>query len=146
MLRFVVILAVALPALAADVVIRNVTVCDVAAKTVTPAMEIVITGDRIERVQPQGDPTPAPVVIDGTRLVAVPGFIDTHTHLWQHVGKSVAPDRQLQEWVKRVYGPSRYLTPDEVGLVASAAAAEALRSGITTVIQVFGSFSSTSST
>lgn len=122
-------------ATAADIAIRNVTVCDIENRTFAPRQEILIIGDRIAAVGPQPpQPTPARHIIDGTRLVAIPGFVNTHTHLWQHVAKGAAPDKKLQEWASAVYRGSRYLTPSEVRTVVRVAGQEALQSGITTVI------------
>lgn len=115
--------------------ITKITVVDVVGGKFLRNQEIFVRGDSIERVGPQPTPhTSATRVIDGSRLIALPGFIDTHTHLWQHVVKSVAPDRGLQEWARAVYPAAHYLTREHVHDITLAAAAQASLSGITTVV------------
>ena len=69
------------------------------------------------------------------RLVAIPGFINTHTHLWQHVAKGIAPSAQLGNlgprglWRRPLAHALRSRRD-----VTRAAAAEALLSGFTAVI------------
>ena len=96
--------------------------------------EILLEGENIIEVKTQGVPSPADIIIDGSNLVAMPGFVNTHTHLWQHVAKSVAAAEQLQQWVRKVYKFQPYFEPHSLYQVTRAAAGEALRSGITTVV------------
>ncbi len=70
--------------------------------------------------------------IDGSHLIALPGFVNTHTHLWQHICKACYPKESLQQWV-RIYRTIHYLTAEELYKVVLAASSEALLSGITTV-------------
>ncbi|MFL6232941.1 MAG: amidohydrolase family protein [Thermoanaerobaculia bacterium] len=116
-----------------DLAIRNVAVLDVEAKTLLSNQEIVVRGGRIAAVHPQPDPpTPARRSLDGSALLALPGFVDTHTHLWQHVARGLYPGGTLQTWV-RIYGLAHSFTPEELRQVTTAAASQALLSGITTV-------------
>jgi cytosine/adenosine deaminase-related metal-dependent hydrolase len=121
-----------------DLIIRNVDVVDVdqPAPSLLLNRDIIIRNGIIERVQPHSDDAPpaGAGVIDGP-FIAMPGFIDTHTHLWQHVAKSVAPSSKLQEWVTKVYAfAPRINTPERSYTLIQCAAAEALLSGITSVI------------
>lgn len=117
-----------------DIGIRNVTIYEVDKETFSSNQEVLVTGKTISKIQSQPRaPTPVKKVIDGSNLVLLPGFINTHTHLWQHVAKSIAPDAQLQDWVKLVYRYAHYLKPDEIVWVTLIAAKQAQLSGITTV-------------
>lgn len=115
-----------------DLLIRNVTLVDVVNKKVLPNKTIGVTGDRITLIEDHPTAQTAKTVIDGSNYVALPGFINTHTHLWQHICKACAPKEKLQQWV-RIYNPIHYLTPAELHDVVLAASSEAALSGITTV-------------
>jgi len=116
-----------------DIEIRHVSVVDVVNQRILKDQRIVVTGGQIQAVEPDvGQPPLRATAIDGTRLVALPGFVDTHTHLWQHVAKSFEPNGQLQKWV-RIYQVAHHFERGEVYQATLAAAQEALLSGITTV-------------
>lgn len=115
-----------------DLIIRDVTFVDVVAKQVLPHKTIGIRKGNIVLIADGGARHPARKVIDGSGYVALPGFVNTHTHLWQHISKSYAPKEKLQEWI-RVYRPIHYLERDELRHVVLAASSEALLSGITSV-------------
>jgi cytosine/adenosine deaminase-related metal-dependent hydrolase len=73
--------------------------------------------------------------IDGTACILLPGFVDTHRHVWQTALRGLAGDWTLFEYavhVRNVYSP-RYSAPD---LFAGSLAGylEALDAGITTVV------------
>lgn len=115
-----------------DLVIRDVTLIDVETRQVRPHTTIGIKKGHIAVIADGNGKFPAKRVIDGSGYVALPGFVNTHTHLWQHIGKSYAPKEKLQQWI-RVYGTIHYLEQDELRQVVLAASSEALLSGITSV-------------
>lgn len=115
-----------------DLVIRDTTIVDVINKQVVPHQAIGIKDGRIAVIASSSEVTHAKNEIDGSSYLALPGFIDTHTHLWQHICKACYPKEKLQQWV-RVYQTIHYLEPGELYKVVLAASSEALLSGITTV-------------
>ena len=115
-----------------DLLIRNVTLVDVVNKKVLTNKTIGVTGDRITSIEDHPTTQTGKTIIDGSNYIALPGFINTHTHLWQHICKACAPKEKLQQWV-RIYNPIHYLTPEELYEVVLAASSEAALSGITTV-------------
>jgi hypothetical protein len=115
-----------------DLLIRDVTLVDVLNKQVVPHQTIGINNGHIISLANNPLAVESKIVIDGSRYVALPGFINTHTHLWQHICKACYPKEKLQQWV-RVYRTIHYLNPDELYDVSLAASSEALLSGITTV-------------
>lgn len=119
---------------APDILIENVDVIDVEAKTVIRDSAIAIEGGNIAYIGPT-PPSPggATVRLDGSRLVALPGFVNTHTHLWQHVSKALKPGGTLQSWSPIVHQFLHYATEQEMYDVTLAAAGQTLLSGITTV-------------
>ena len=117
----------------ADLTIRNVTLLDVEKKELLSDQEIIVRDGRITAVHPQpSPPTPTRRWLDGRTLLALPGFVNTHTHLWQHVARGLYPGGTLQSWV-RIYGLAHSFTKEELRNVTTAAASQALLSGITTV-------------
>lgn len=115
-----------------DLLITNVTITDVIEKKVTENKTIGINGSKIIFIGDDSRGFAAKKIIDGSGLIALPGFVNTHTHLWQHIAKAAYPKEKLQEWVK-IYGVIHYLTPEELYKVVLAASSEAVLSGITTV-------------
>ena len=115
-----------------DVIIKNCSLIDVVKRTVLYKQNILIRNGKIISVSEKLPSAAGSKIIDGSHLIALPGFIDTHTHLWQHIGKSMYPKEFLQDWIK-VYRSIYYLDSAELYKVVSAACGEALLSGITTV-------------
>lgn len=116
-----------------DLVITNVTIIDVNKEAILENQQIIIDDGHIISVRPQPNPpTTGNKIIDGSGLVALPGFINTHTHLWQHVAKGFYPEGNLQQWV-RIYRYAHYFTGQELYDTIKAASCQAFLSGITTV-------------
>ncbi|MGH3585800.1 MAG: amidohydrolase family protein, partial [Pseudonocardia sp.] len=72
-------------------------------------------------------------VVDGTGLVALPGFVDTHWHLWNSLLRGTVGDSPGRDYfsVKRGLGP--YHDLEDFYWAARFALAEAVTAGITTV-------------
>jgi len=114
-----------------DLLIRNTTIIDVVSKNVNEHKTIAISGGRIVAIE-DTIKSSAKKEIDGAGLIVMPGFVNTHTHLWQHICKSCYPKAKLQEWT-RIYRRIHCMEPEELEKVVLAATGEALLSGITTV-------------
>ena len=73
-------------------------------------------------------------VIDAASRIVLPGFVDTHRHLWQTALRGVAVDAGLGTYFERVLGGfgSRF-RPEDVAAGNLAGALECLDAGITTV-------------
>lgn len=116
-----------------EIIIENVTIVDVEKGSLEHNQYIRIEGKRITEISDKAiKPGPNAKVIPGEDMIAMPGFINTHTHLWQHMAKGYYPSGKLQEWV-RIYKGAHYLKKDELYWVMRAASSQALLSGITTV-------------
>lgn len=78
-------------------------------------------------------------VIDGSRLVVFPGFVNTHHHLNQTLQRCVpyVQDAKLFDWLVGLYEIWRHLTPGSVRAGASVGIAELLLTGCTTVADHF---------
>lgn len=74
-------------------------------------------------------------VIDCRDSVVVPGFVNTHSHLFQTLLKGLGDDRVLSEWFVSMTGPSAVeLTEDDTYAGAVHGCAEALTTGTTTLV------------
>ncbi|MGW5714732.1 amidohydrolase family protein [Amycolatopsis sp. NPDC003865] len=94
--------------------------------------DILVEAGRIAAIGPDLETT-APE-LDGAGCLAVPGFADTHRHMWQAALRGSAPHHTLAEYFATVLervGPA--LTPDDLYLGNLLSAYAALDAGITTV-------------
>jgi len=115
-----------------DLLIRDVVLIDIVNREVKPGQEILVREGKIAEIRPVSDSVAGVQVIEGKGMLALPGFVNTHTHLWQHVARGFFPSGNLQQWV-RIYRYAHYFTRDEIHDAVKAAASQALLSGITTV-------------
>ncbi|GAA5615090.1 amidohydrolase [Streptomyces platensis] len=73
-------------------------------------------------------------VIDARALIVLPGFVDTHRHMWQAVLRSAAVDESLDSYLGRILGDlSGRFTPADVYTGNLLGALECLDTGVTTV-------------
>ena len=65
----------------------------------------------------------------------VPGFVNTHTHLFQGLLKGPGDDRPLYRWLREMTVPAgTALTEEDCEAAAALGAVEAIRSGATTIV------------
>jgi 5-methylthioadenosine/S-adenosylhomocysteine deaminase len=98
---------------------------------------VLVDGDRIVQVGRAVDvkpPRPPERVIDGRERLVLPGFVNAHVHLSEHISRGVMADeipvdRYMEEWLLPLYSTS---TPEEEAYSARLACLEMLRTGTTT--------------
>jgi len=74
-------------------------------------------------------------VVDASGKIVMPGFVDTHRHLWQGLIRNSGPDDLLGDYLTNVlFGVAPVITPDEVYVGDLVSALSALNSGITTIL------------
>lgn len=74
-------------------------------------------------------------VIDASGKVVFPGFVNTHTHLFQTLLKGLGDDMVLSDWLKTMTFPAAaYLTPEDCYTAAMIGCVEGLHSGTTTTL------------
>jgi 5-methylthioadenosine/S-adenosylhomocysteine deaminase len=111
--------------------------------TLDPARRILMDGSVLvdgERIVAVGRATevvpsrPPERVIDGRGRLVLPGFVDTHVHLSEHLARGLIPDevpvdRYVPDWYAPLYA---VITPEEEAAAAQLACLEMLRTGTTT--------------
>ncbi|MET0191090.1 MAG: amidohydrolase family protein [Pseudonocardia sediminis] len=102
--------------------------------------DVLIEAGRISEVAPaieMGPDTGGVDVVDASGRIVIPGFVDTHRHMWEVLVRGGAPHHTLDQYYVDVLGHvGSAVTPDDVHLGTLASARSALQAGITTVQDV----------
>jgi 5-methylthioadenosine/S-adenosylhomocysteine deaminase len=96
--------------------------------------DVLIEGRTIAAVRP-GIAAPDAEIIDASRMIVMPGLIDTHRHMWEGVLRNVLPNGSLDDYrnvVQRTFG-AKY-TPDDVYAGDLLSALGAIESGVTCIL------------
>lgn len=95
--------------------------------------DILIEGSRIVAVSPS-IPAEDAETIPAQRMIALPGFVDSHRHTWQSLLRGAAIDWTLAQYFAGIRGVmGRLYTPDDMYVANHIGALEALDAGITTL-------------
>ena len=93
--------------------------------------DVLIEGKKISAVRPNIS-APNAQVIDAKNRIVMPGFVDTHRHMWQGFLRNVLPDGSLDDYrnvVQRTFGAK--MIPDDVYAANLLSALGAVDSGVT---------------
>ena len=96
--------------------------------------DVLIQGSKIAAVRPNIS-APGAQVIDASNSIVMPGFVDTHRHMWQGFLRNVLPDGSLQDYVQTVqrrFGAN--FTPDDNYAANLLSAVGCIDVGVTTVL------------
>ena len=96
--------------------------------------DVLIEGKKISAVKPNIS-APNAQVIDASNRIVMPGFVDTHRHMWQGFLRNVLPDGSLQDYiatVQRKFGAN--FTPDDNYAANLLSAVGCIDVGVTTVL------------
>lgn len=75
--------------------------------------DVLMRNGAIASVGPGLRPPPGTWIVDASGKLVMPGFVDTHTHLWQAVIRGGCTDGDLFGWFARCTDPQRgRLTPE----------------------------------
>ena len=100
---------------------------------------IVVEGSRITQVGKAADlkDVPADRVIDGSEMVATPGFINGHLHIsYAHATRGIFPDSlNPVDYLGRVFRLAYQMRPEEEYLTSLLALTECLKYGTTTIVR-----------
>ena len=101
---------------------------------VLPRGSLLIEDGMIAAVGAEPPPSDADRTIDAAGKVLMPGLVNAHTHLFQTLIRGVYEHLPFAEWLRRIYACGRVLTPEDCLVSAELGALEALRSGVTTLV------------
>src|SRR5215212_7056627 len=96
--------------------------------------DVLIEGKKISAVRTNIN-APNAQVIDAKNRIVMPGFVDTHRHMWQGFLRNVLPDGSLDDYrnvVQRTFGAK--MIPDDVYAADLISALGAIDSGVTCVL------------
>lgn len=99
-----------------------------------PCGDILIEGERIAAIAPSIAVSDGIRIVEAEGLLAMPGFVNAHIHLWQAPLRGVAADWALPEYLRAMHaGLAGYFTPDDIRLANHHGALSQIASGTTTI-------------
>ncbi|MBQ1889126.1 MAG: amidohydrolase family protein, partial [Selenomonas sp.] len=117
--------------------IKNV--CAVMPDGTTPVTNIMIDNNRIAGIGDVPEDFRPGKVIDGTDHLAIPGFVNAHTHTSMTLLRSYADDMALMDWLNNEVWPAEAkMTSDDIYWGAMLAMLEMIRTGTTTFADMYG--------
>lgn len=120
-----------------DILLKNILVDD------RPS-DICIDAGKIARILPAGGPAPEALeTMDCTGKVAVPGFINMHTHAAMSLMRGIGEDVVFSDWINRIWDIEAGIDHDFIYWGSRVAAIEMIRTGTTTFNDQYWSFPST---
>jgi 5-methylthioadenosine/S-adenosylhomocysteine deaminase len=96
--------------------------------------DVLIEGSRIAAIRPRIEASDAEI-FDATNRIVIPGFVDTHRHMWQGFLRNIQPNASLVDYrdlIQRAFGS--VMTPDDVHTANMLSALGCIDAGITTVL------------
>jgi len=95
--------------------------------------DVLIENGRIVAVRP--NITADAQIIDAWNMIVMPGFVDTHRHMWQGAVRNSQPNGLLNDYVREILGAVRSaMRPDDVRIGDLVSALGAINAGVTTVL------------
>jgi len=122
-----------------DFLIRNADVADFDDLS-TARKDIYIKDGRFEKIADAIDPAscPAATVIDAGGKLAMPGFTDCHSHVYQTFIKGPLDDLVITEWLVRLFTFEEYMTDEDYYYATLLSCLSAMRFGTTTINEMGG--------
>lgn len=95
--------------------------------------DVLIEGSKIVAVQPNLKATAE--VIDASNMIVMPGFVDTHRHIWEGILRSILPNGLLSDYQRDITGTARAVyRPEDAYAGNLVSAMGAINAGITTLL------------
>lgn len=115
--------------------IRGGTVVTMEREGASTDADLLIEGDTISALGPDLQVDGPHEVIDAHDHVVLPGFVDTHCHMWQGTIRGIAGDMAFGEYFGTVVaGFAGRFEPEDVEAGVELTALESLDAGVTTVL------------
>lgn len=96
--------------------------------------DVLIDGARIAAVGPGLSAADAEI-IDASQCIVMPGFIDTHRHMWEGPLRNILPDGLLGDYTRDITGRARGIyRPEDAHIGDLVSALGAINAGVTTVL------------
>ncbi|WP_138158793.1 amidohydrolase [Peptoniphilus catoniae] len=117
--------------------IKNISVLDVENGKVIEGLDIYIKGNLISDIGKDLHIDDSEV-IDGKNKLALPGFINAHTHLGMSLLRNYADDYKLKEWLEEKIWPiEAKLDPEDIYIGTLLSMVEMIKSGTTTFCDMY---------
>ena len=102
------------------------------------AKNIEITGNRISAFPEHPDVSQYDQIIEGKGKLALPGLVNTHTHVAMTLFRSYADDMELMDWLQNKIWPAENRLNDDIVYWGSTLAfAEMIRGGTTSFCDMY---------
>jgi len=100
------------------------------------AADVLIDGSKITAVGPNLKDLPSDtLVIDASQSIVMPGFVDTHRHMWEGQLRGILPDGRLSDYTRDITGAARAVfRPEDARTGDLVSALGAINAGVTTVL------------
>jgi 5-methylthioadenosine/S-adenosylhomocysteine deaminase len=96
--------------------------------------DVLIEGSKIAAVGPNLTVSDAQV-IDASDMIVMPGFVDTHRHIWEGILRNIATDALLEEYFRDILGVlAPVYRPEDAYAGNLVSALGAIDSGVTTLL------------
>jgi 5-methylthioadenosine/S-adenosylhomocysteine deaminase len=96
--------------------------------------DVLIDGSKIAAVGPNLNAAGAQT-IDASDMIVMPGFVDTHRHIWEGILKNIAPDALLDEYFTNILGVlAPVYRPQDAYAGNLVSALGAIDAGVTTLL------------
>ena len=117
--------------------IKNISVLDVIGGKILEHQDIYIEGKLIKKIG-ENLKIEDDQFIDGENKLAVPGFVNAHTHLGMSLFRNYADDMELMEWLgEKIWPIEAKLNPEDVYIGSLMSMAEMIKSGATTFCDMY---------
>ncbi len=95
--------------------------------------DVLLEGSKIVAVQPNLKASAG--VIDASNMIVMPGFVDTHRHIWEGILRSILPNGLLSDYQRDITGAARAVyRPEDAYAANLVSALGAINAGITTLL------------
>jgi len=95
--------------------------------------DVLVEGNRIAEIRPNINASAT--VIDASNTIVMPGFVDTHRHIWEGPLRNILPDGLLSDYTRDITGAARAIyRPEDARIGDLVCALGAINAGVTTLL------------